>query len=199
MPRPEPTRGLALPVVLGLVMAMGVGLVSVWREVRLQTWGTRQDAVRQQTRQALQALVHDAVRDVQSGTAWLRATQTSGCQAGVCVELDTRSWTLAQWSQHAEQGASFGQASATSASPLAQGEVKDGRYWLERLPYDSSAGSRGGPQPQSPALLYRITAWLPATDSHAAMGVQVLWFQDDTDTRPATAAGQFVGWRKLSE
>ena len=77
MPRLEPARGLALPVVLGLVMAMGVGLVSVWREVRLQTWATRQDAVRQQTRLALQALVHDAVRDVQSGSAWLRASEST--------------------------------------------------------------------------------------------------------------------------
>ena len=113
MPRLEPAKGVALPMVLGIVLAMGVSLVSVWREVRLQTWTTRQDVTRQQTRQALQALARDAQRDLQSGSAWLRNTQGPGCQAGVCTNTDTSLWSATQWAARASEGARFGEASAT--------------------------------------------------------------------------------------
>jgi Tfp pilus assembly protein PilX len=199
MPRLEPARGVALPMVLGIVLAMGVSLVSVWREVRLQTWTTRQDVTRQQTRQALQALARDAQRDLQSGSAWLRNTQGPGCQAGVCTNIDTSLWSATQWAARASEGARFGEASATQASPLALGELANARYWLESLPYDTTQRLRGGPEPLSPARLYRITVWLPATLSHAMQVEQVLWFQDDTDPRTGAAAGQQVGWRKLTE
>ena len=199
MPRPELAKGVALPMVLGIVLAMGVSLVSVWREVRLQTWTTRQDVTRQQTRQALQALARDAQRDVQSGVAWLRNTQGPGCQAGICTNIDTRLWSATQWAARASEGARFGEASATLTSPLALGELANARYWLESLPYDTTQRLRGGPEPLSPARLYRITVWLPATLSHAMQVEQVLWFQDDTDPRTNAAAGQQVGWRKLTE
>jgi Tfp pilus assembly protein PilX len=199
MRRLEPAKGFALPLVLGIVMAMGVGLVSAWRELRLQTWATRQDAHRQQSRQALQALLHDALHDVRSRSAWLRNTQAAGCQAGVCKNIDTTLWGATQWGAQAAEGARFGQASATSSSPLAQGELANARYWLESLPYDASQRVRDGPEPLSPAVLYRITVWLPATANHAAMAAQALWFQDDDDPRPAAAAGQQVSWRKLAE
>ena len=199
MPRLEPARGVALPMVLGIVLAMGVSLVSVWREVRLQTWTTRQHVSRQQTRQALQALARDAQRDVQSGNAWLRNTQGPGCQAGVCNNIDTSLWNASQWAARASEGARFGEASASQASPLALGELANARYWLESLPYDTALRVRGGPEPLSPARLYRITLWLPATTSHAMQVEQVLWFQEDTDPRTGAAAGQQVGWRKLTE
>jgi len=186
-------------MVLGIVLAMGVSLVAVWREVRLQTWTLRQHVSRQQTRQALQALARDAQRDVQSGTAWLRNTQGPGCQAGVCTNIDTSLWNASQWAARASEGARFGEASASQASPLAQGELANARYWLESLPYDTALRVRGGPEPLSPARLYRITLWLPATTSHAMQVEQVLWFQEDTDPRTGAAAGQQVGWRKLTE
>ena len=199
MPRLEPARGVALPMVLGIVLAMGVSLVSVWREVRLQTWTTRQHVSRQQTRQALQALARDAQRDVQSGTAWLRNTQGPGCQAGVCTNIDTTLWNASQWAARASEGARFGEASVSQASPLALGELANAGYWLESLPYDTALRVRGGPEPLSPARLYRITMWLPATTSHAMQVEQVLWFQEDTDPRTGAAAVQQVGWRKLTE
>ena len=199
MPRLESVKGMALPTVLGLVLAMGVSLVAAWREVRMQTWTTRQDAARQQTRQAMQALLRDAQRDLQSGTAWNRNTQATGCQAGICKNIDTSQWGATQWAARASEGARFGEASATQTSPLAQGELVHARYWLESLPYDTSQRVRGGPEPLSPALLYRITAWLPATPQRAMQVEQVLWFQDDADPRAPGVAGQAVGWRKLSE
>lgn len=199
MPRRNASRGVALPLVLGIVMTMGVSVVSVWREVRLQTWSTRQDVLRQQNRQALMALLHDAQRAIQRGSPQFEDSPTSGCRAGVCSQADTASWTLAQWAAHAHEGARFGQDRGAEASPLAQAELSQARYWIERLPYDVTQRLRGGPEPLSPAWLYRVTAWLPATPQRTAMAVQALWFQDDTDPRLEAAAGQLVGLRWLLE
>lgn len=199
MQRPEPHRGVALPIVLGVLLAMGVSMVSVWRELRMQWWTVRLSAAQQASQIAMQALINDAVRDLQSGQAFARHTRPAGCERGICKNLDTTGWGATQWAQQLAGAIRFGEAAAVLDSPLALSSLQDARYWLEAWPYKPSQPVRGGPEPLTPATLYRITAWLPDAGGRSPRVVQALWFQDEGDPRPPPAAGQFTGWREVGE
>lgn len=199
MPRLDTPRGVALPVVLGVVLAMGVSTVSVWREVRMQWWTVRLTAAQQVREMAIRALLNDAVRDLQSTHAFTRHTQPTGCERGICKNMDTSGWGATQWAQQLEGAIRFGEAAAVLDSPLALGALKDAKYWLEAWPYDLTQPARGGPAPLAPATLYRITGWLPDATGRNPRVVQALWFQDDGDPRAPAAAGQFAGWREVGE